>query len=96
VAGAIDLLGRRKGLPPAMSGHNNYWLWGPPEGWHGEVLILVGGEEDEIRAAFEQVEQADTIDCGLCMPYEDGQPVWVARGLKMPVEEIWPRLKNFS
>jgi hypothetical protein len=96
VAGAIDFFGREKGLPPAMSGHNNYWLWGPPEEWGGEVLILVGGDEDEIRAAFEQVERAATIDCGLCMPYENGQPVWVARGLRNPVEEVWPRLKNFS
>src|SRR5205823_4997724 len=27
-AGAIDRFGPRLGLPPARSGHNNYWLWG--------------------------------------------------------------------
>ncbi|HZE18789.1 MAG TPA: glycosyltransferase family 39 protein, partial [Candidatus Angelobacter sp.] len=28
-AGAVDVLGRRYGLPPAISGHNSYWMWGP-------------------------------------------------------------------
>jgi hypothetical protein len=27
-AGAIDFLGRERELPPAISGHNNYWFWG--------------------------------------------------------------------
>jgi len=38
-AGAIDFYGKRYGLPKAISGHNNYWLWGP-RGWTGEVVIL--------------------------------------------------------
>ena len=42
-AGAIDFFGPRYGLPPAISPHNNYWLWGP-RGATGEVLIIVGGE----------------------------------------------------
>lgn len=29
-AGAIDRNGPRLGLPPAYSGHNGYWEWGPP------------------------------------------------------------------
>ncbi len=28
-AGAIDYYGRQLGLPPAISGHNNHWFWGP-------------------------------------------------------------------
>jgi hypothetical protein len=28
-AGAIDFFGRRYGLPPALSGHQTYFLWGP-------------------------------------------------------------------
>src|SRR6185436_16511388 len=29
-AGAIDFYGKRYGLPKAISGHQNYYLWGPP------------------------------------------------------------------
>src|SRR5206468_7863938 len=28
-AGAIDFFGAKSGLPPAISGHQNYFLWGP-------------------------------------------------------------------
>lgn len=58
------------------------------------MLILVGGTEEEIGAVFGQVERVATIACGLCMPYENDQPVWVGRGLVRPVEEIWPQLKH--
>ena len=30
-AAAIDVFGRGLGLPPAVSGHNNYYLWGTAE-----------------------------------------------------------------
>ena len=95
MAGAVDLLGRRRGLPPAISGHNNYWLWGP-RGWDGRTVIVVGGREEQVRALFESVEQAGATDCGHCMPYENGLPVWIARGLRLPVAEAWPRLKHYD
>ena len=95
VAGAIDLLGRRQGLPAAMSGHNNYWLWGP-RGWDGRVLIVVGGGEELLRGLFEQVERAGTTSCGLCMPYEYGRPVWIVRRARLPVAELWPRIKHYD
>ena len=40
-AAAIDVFGRPLGLPPAISGHNNYYLWGP-QGHDGSVLIVLG------------------------------------------------------
>jgi hypothetical protein len=95
VAGAIDLLGRRQGLPPAISGHNNYWLWGPG-GWDGRVLIVVGATEERLRGRFEQVERAATTSCGLCMPYENNRPVWIARGLRLPVAQLWPQVKHYD
>jgi hypothetical protein len=30
------------------------------------------------------------------MPYEDDQPIFVCRGLRMPLDEIWPRLKHYD
>ena len=95
-AGAIDLLGREHDLPKAMSGHNNYWLWGP-RGYSGEVLIIVGGSRDGHLHAFEEAEQVATTDCGpYCMPYEDDQPIFVCRRLRSPIEQAWPRLKHYD
>ena len=94
-AGAIDVLGRAHGLPFATSGHNNYWLWGP-RGSSGQVLILMGGAPEDHERLFERVERAGEIECGDCMPYENHQPVYVVRGLKQPLTEVWPRVKHFD
>jgi hypothetical protein len=93
-AGAVDLLGRKYGLPMASSGHNNYYLWGPQGS--GDTLIIIGGDPEDHRQAFDDVRQAGEIHCGLCMPYENNQPVWIARGLKAPIEQVWPMTKHYD
>ncbi len=94
-SGAIDHLGRARGLPPSISGHNNYWLWGP-RGYTGEVVIVLGGGDEGLRRMFASVERAGTIDCDYCMPYEDNRPIWIARGLRRPLAELWPELKHYD
>lgn len=93
-AGAIDFFGHERGLPRAMSGHNNYWYWGP-DPHAGDVLVILGGDREDNEAVCEQLEQVATIDCGACMPYENGQTVYVCRGLRTPIAALWPRLKRF-
>ena len=61
-AGAIDFFGPRYGLPPAISRHNNYWLWGP-RGATGQVMIMVGGGRNDRHEDFRSVVLADTTDC---------------------------------
>jgi hypothetical protein len=95
VAGAIEYFARQYGLPPAFSGHNNYWLWGPPDD-SARVAIIVGGDESEHLQACGSVETAGKTDCGYCMPYENHQPVFVCRGLKLTVRELWPSLKHYD
>ena len=40
-AGALAEIGRFLALPPAISGHNSYYLWGPDH--CGDLLVVVGG-----------------------------------------------------
>jgi hypothetical protein len=93
-AGAVDVLGRPLGLPPAISGHNSYWMWGP-QGWDGRVLIIIGGDPEDNARWFDSVETVGTVDAPHAMPYERGIQVSIGRGLKIPVAEAWPKLKNF-
>ena len=93
-AGAIDFLGRPRGLPPALSGHNSYYLWGPGD-FSGEVLIVLGDSPEPLAEWFEEVERVDTVRCTWCMPYQNEVPVYVGRRLVLPVEEAWRRLKRF-
>ena len=94
-AGAIDLLGPRYGLPvPAMSRHNNYFYWGPDQA-RMDVLIVIGGRIEDHQKSYADVRVAATIECGLCMPYENHRRVYVLRQRIRPVQEIWLTSKLF-
>lgn len=95
VAGAIDRLGRDHGLPKAISGHNSYWLWGPGDR-PIETVLIVGGDEEDHREVFESVERGPVIDCGRCMPYENGQTVFICRRPHRSLDEIWPAVKHYD
>ncbi|HEY1878552.1 MAG TPA: glycosyltransferase family 39 protein, partial [Caulobacteraceae bacterium] len=94
-AAAIDIFGRRFGLPPAISGHNNYFLWGP-HGHDGSVMIIIGGDPAHYAALFRSVEVAGHIDNPLAMPYETDQPIYVLRGMNVPLQRYWPQVKSFQ
>jgi len=95
VAGAVDYFGPELGLPPAISAHNNYWLW-PPDDWDGQILIVKGGSVETLSRYYKDVEQVATFDCEFCMPYEDNAPIFVCRDPLMTVEEAWERLKSYN
>jgi 4-amino-4-deoxy-L-arabinose transferase-like glycosyltransferase len=94
-AGAVDLFGGAYGLPKALSGHQNYYLWGP-RNYSGAVVLALGFSGDDLRRVFDQVEQADVVTCEYCMPDNQEIPIFVARGLKMPLREFWPQLKCYT
>lgn len=93
-AGAIDFFGKEYGLPGTISGHNNYWYWGP-RGFTGEVLIIVGGKKQDHEKSFESVELEAVHTNEYAMPFETNLPIYVCRKLKVPIAEIWPTTKHF-
>jgi len=93
-AGATEYFGRALDLPPAISAHNSYWLWGPGR-CSGEVLVVIGDRRERLDELFADVRLGGVSRCTDCMPYEDGRSIWVVRGLKQPISSLWPRLKRF-
>ena len=70
-AGALDFLGHD--LPPVVSGHNNYWLWGP-RGVGGKVLIVISGDPPQhFQALCQKVEVVGRMNHPLAMPSERKQ-----------------------
>jgi len=92
-AAAVDLFGRALGLPPAISPHNNYYLWGP-HGADGSVMITLGGDPEFRDKAFRSVELAGRTDNPYAQPSEI-QPIYVLRGMKPPLAQRWPKLKRY-
>jgi hypothetical protein len=94
-AAAIDVFGRRLGLPAAISGHNNYFLWGP-RGHDGSVIIIIGGSPQHYAALFRSVQVAGRIDTPYAMPYETNQPIYVLRDMRPPLGQFWPQVKSYQ
>src|SRR6516162_3520634 len=51
-AGAIDFFGAKMGLPPAISGHQSYFYWGP-RGFTGACMIVMGDEYKTLSQKFD-------------------------------------------
>jgi hypothetical protein len=94
-AGAIDYFGPSMGLPHAISGHNNYYLWGPQQ-YTGEVAIAVGMPLEDLKPLFSQIELAATINNEYAIPEENNLPVYICRKPKMTLQQAWPRLKFYG
>ncbi len=94
-AGAIWLFGREYGLPRPISGHNQYFLWGPRD-CAGDLLIAFGPDEDDLKQAFEDVREAGRFHHDYCMPYENDLPIFICRRPRMSIKEAWPLVKNFN
>jgi hypothetical protein len=94
-AGTIDFLGPKFGLPPAISGHQNYFLWGPRD-WTGEVALVLDTRDDDERELFASVEDlGQIVSSPWAMPFERRTHIYLCRNLKMNVGGLWPRLKKW-
>lgn len=92
-ASAINLFGPKYGLPTAISGHQNYFYWGP-HGYTGQLLIVVGQRKQDPEKYCSSVEQVGATDNPLAMPYENG-PIYLCRGGRIPLAKYWPHVKNW-
>ena len=91
-ASAVNFLGH--GLPVAISGQNNYWLWGA-HGATGEIVISVNGASpQEMLENYDQVQVVGRMDSAYAMPYEH-RNIYLARGRKKNLTLDWPDFKNY-
>lgn len=94
-AGAIDFFGVKMGLPNAISGHQNYYYWGP-HGYTGECMIVMGDRYEVLSHKFDNVEKVGTVFHPLSMPYEHFD-VYLCRRPKFgTLPQVWTRLKNWD
>lgn len=90
-AAAIDFFGAKYGLPKAICGHQNYFLWGP-RNYTGEIVIRVGPTIEDVRSGYESVAIAATIENPYALYYET-RPILVCRGRKENFQTQWDKAK---
>ena len=93
-AAAIDFFGKPYGLPPALSGHNNYWIWGT-HGFTGNVVIDVNGDCGASQHLFQASHLAARFNAPWVISYEHDIPITVCTGLKQPLATLWPHLRDY-
>lgn len=93
-AGAIDLFGPRYGLPQAISGHQSHFLWGPGA-YTGESMIVMGDRRSRLEELFTSVEWKGQVSHPDSMPYNHID-IYYCRGLKVPLAELWPKVKKWD
>jgi hypothetical protein len=94
-AASLEYYAPKYALPPVISTHNSYWIWGyPKEGFR--TVIVLRGDEDHHRGSCDEVRLAAVHACRYCMPYENNMPIYVCLGLRVPPAEIWKNEKTFD
>ena len=92
-AGAIDVLAPN--AHPTLSGHNQYWLWGP-QAFDGASVLDVNGDLEADRLLFRDVRVVATFSAPYVMPYEDDVPIILCTGLRPSVAALWPKVKHYD
>jgi hypothetical protein len=91
-AAALDFFGRARGLPPATSHHNQYYLWGT-RGYTGRdpIVISINVSQSDMRKSFTSVRLANEYaGAPLAIPLERDDPILISTGLKRPLAQAWP------
>jgi len=93
-AGAIDLFGPKYGLPPAISPHQSYFLWGT-HGYSGDSMIVMDDRQERLEQVFRNVQKVARVEHPYSMPYEHFD-VFYCQGIKLPLGQLWPKIKDWD
>lgn len=96
-AAAVELLGAPHRLGQPVSGHNQYWDWGPPPAGTTTVIAVGFADRAVLERLFGDVRPAGTVDNGLGVANEEqGGAIWVCRDPVAPWSQLWPAFRHYE
>jgi hypothetical protein len=94
-AGSLDVLGSHDHLPPVLSGHNTFWLWGP--GPASDRTVLVIDAISQLRPYFAHCRVLTSYTWPDRVPSDyTGLDVGLCTGPVAPWPVIWPHLRHYD
>lgn len=90
-AGAIDFYGPSRGLPKAIASVGTYWFFGPGDR-AGDVVISIGFSYDDMASFFDTVTTAAHLMNRYAVAEQRDLFVYVCRGPRETVQQVWPSL----
>jgi len=94
-ASALVQFGGRYHLPPPISGHNAFYIWGP-QGCTGQVVITINIAPQDAARGFSSVTLAARTSCDACVDFENHAPILILRQPKAPFAVLWAQVKHYD
>jgi hypothetical protein len=79
---------------PVISEHNEYWEWGT-KGFTGNVLVQVNGSCFASQHLYASRTVVTTLHTPWVIGWEQDAPIAICRGIRRPLDTIWPSIKLF-
>lgn len=94
-AGSVDLWGPKYGLPAAISGHQNYFFWGPPK-QHYQNFIVIEWSKSDVQhwcGSYKGFPHESQWGMG-----EENTPIYLCMGAKFdPTNpQTWAKFKHWN
>jgi hypothetical protein len=96
-AGALDTYGGHDHLPPVVSAHNTFWMWGPGNASDRTVLVVGSGAITQLRQYFASCRTLTVFN-----PPDQVKSDWnntgigVCTGPSASWRTLWPHLKHYD
>jgi len=91
-AAAIDIYGPAYGLPPALSGHNEYGLWGL-RGQPARNVLRIQDDPAALRPYCASLRIIAATDSPYARTFENSKAIAFCRDVTPPLAQLWPRLR---
>ena len=88
-AAALDVYGYRYQLPPALSGHNQYGLWGL-RGQVARNILRVQRNPERLRPYCTSMRVFGTTESIDARSFENGMTIAYCAGVHPPLAQMWP------
>lgn len=93
-ASALNIFGRPLGLPVAISGHQNYWMWGD-HGYTGkEMIVITDASPSEMQSIYKSCTVAAHQTSPYTMPWEQ-RYIYVCHDRFQSFSSNWSALKLY-
>jgi len=94
-AAALDIYGGTYALPPALSGHNNYYLWGL-RGQHPRNVLVVRDDVAVLKDHCQTVRVLGSTRSPYAMAYENGRTIAYCGNRHPELSTVWAGFKRYN
>ena len=93
-AGALNYLGKAYQLPPAISVHGSFYLWGAGNP-KATMAITVGLSKKDMEELFEEVTLVQMFKHPYAIDEEHNIPILICRKLRQPIRNKWKQWRKY-